>query len=54
VKNAKGLEGGVVSSSRAVSYPQAAQNATNLNDWRAAINDAMGAAAAELRAASAA
>ena len=51
VKNAKGLEGGVVSSSRAVSYPPAAQAATNLNDWRAAINEAMAAAAAELRAA---
>lgn len=51
VKNAKGLEGGVVSSSRAVSYPPAAQAATNLNDWRAAINEAMTAAAAELRAA---
>jgi orotidine-5'-phosphate decarboxylase len=51
VKNAKGLEGGVVSSSRAVSYPPAAQAATNLNDWRAAINEAMAAAAAELRTA---
>lgn len=51
VKSTKGLEGGVVSSSRAVSYPPAAQAATNLNDWRAAINEAMAAAAAELRAA---
>ena len=51
VKNAKGLEGGVVSSSRAVSYPPAAQGATNLNEWRAAINEAMAAAAGELRAA---
>lgn len=54
VKTQKGLEGGIVSSSRAVSYPAAAQTATNLNDWRAAINEAMAAAAAELRAACAA
>jgi orotidine-5'-phosphate decarboxylase len=51
VTKAKGLEGGVVSSSRAVLYPQAAQAAKNMNEWRAAIGDAMAAAAAELRAA---
>jgi orotidine-5'-phosphate decarboxylase len=51
VTNAKGREGGVVSSSRAVAYPQAAQAAKTMEDWRAAINDAMAAAAAELRTA---
>lgn len=51
VTKAKGLEGGVVSSSRAVLYPQAAQAAKNMSEWRAAIGDAMAAAAAELRAA---
>jgi orotidine-5'-phosphate decarboxylase len=50
VTKAKGLEGGVVSSSRAVLYPQAAQAAKNMSEWRAAIGDAMAAAAAELRA----
>jgi orotidine-5'-phosphate decarboxylase len=49
VKNARGLEGGVVSSSRAVTYPAAAQAATNLADWRAAVGEAMAGAAAELR-----
>lgn len=51
VTKAKGLEGGVVSSSRAVLYPQAAQAAKTMSEWRAAINDAMAAAAAELRTA---
>ena len=50
-KGARGLEGGVVSSSRAVLYPEAAQKAATLANWRAAIADAMAAAAAELRAA---
>jgi orotidine-5'-phosphate decarboxylase len=45
------LEGGVVSSSRAVLYPQAESAATTLTEWREAISDAMAAAAAELRAA---
>jgi orotidine-5'-phosphate decarboxylase len=44
-------EGGVVSSSRAVLYPGAAQTAKTLTDWRAAIVDAMTSAKAELRAA---
>jgi orotidine-5'-phosphate decarboxylase len=44
-------EGGIVSSSRAVLYPQAAQQATTIVEWRAAIGDAMAAAAAELRSA---
>ena len=44
-------EGGVVSSSRAVLYPPAAQSATTIAAWRAAIGDAMAAAASELRAA---
>jgi orotidine-5'-phosphate decarboxylase len=54
VKKAKGREGGVVNSSRAVTYPEPAQRAKTMEDWRAAIGDAMAAAAAELRAASAA
>jgi orotidine-5'-phosphate decarboxylase len=51
VKTPHGLEGGVVNSSRAVLYPQAAQAAKSMGDWRAAIGDAMAAAAVELRAA---
>ncbi|MBC7769300.1 MAG: orotidine-5'-phosphate decarboxylase [Phycisphaerales bacterium] len=51
VATARGLEGGIVSSSRAVIYPQAAQAATTMNDWRAAIDDAMRAAADDLRTA---
>jgi orotidine-5'-phosphate decarboxylase len=51
VTNAKGREGGVVNSSRGVTYPPAAQAAKTMEDWRAAIGDAMAAAAAELRAA---
>ena len=51
VTKAKGREGGVVNSSRGVTYPPAAQAAKTLEDWRAAIGDAMAAAAAELRAA---
>jgi len=47
----QGLEGGVVSSSRAVSYPQPAQSAKSLNAWRNAIEEAMAAAALELRTA---
>ncbi|HYD72103.1 MAG TPA: orotidine-5'-phosphate decarboxylase [Candidatus Binatia bacterium] len=48
---ANGREGGVVNSSRGVTYPPAARAAKTLEDWRAAIGDAMAAAAAELRAA---
>jgi len=47
----QGLEGGVVSSSRAVLYPPAAQAAKTMDEWRAAIADGMATAAAELRAA---
>ena len=47
----QGLEGGVVSSSRGITYPQAAQEARTISDWRAAIDAAMTAAASELRAA---
>lgn len=46
-----GREGGVVSSSRAVTYPAAAQAAKTLAEWRAAIDDAMIRASGELRAA---
>jgi len=51
VTTQKGREGGVVNSSRAVTYPPAAQAAKNMEEWRTAIADAMAAAAAELRAA---
>lgn len=49
VAGTRGREGGVVSSSRAVLYPAAAQTARTLDAWRAAIDDAMAAAAGELR-----
>jgi orotidine-5'-phosphate decarboxylase len=51
VKSPRGLEGGIVNSSRALLYPQAAQAAKDMAEWRAAISDAMAAGAAELRAA---
>jgi orotidine-5'-phosphate decarboxylase len=54
VKGPNGLEGGVVNSSRALSYPPAAQEARSLADWRAAISEAMAQARAELAAAAAA
>ncbi len=54
VTNAKGREGGVVNSSRGVTYPPAAQAAKTMEDWREAVSAAMAAAAAELRAACAA
>lgn len=53
VTSAKGREGGVVSSSRAVTYPQSAQVAKNMGEWRAAVAHATAAAAAELRTATA-
>ncbi|GAM97098.1 orotidine 5'-phosphate decarboxylase [alpha proteobacterium U9-1i] len=49
-----GREGGVVSSSRAVTYPPAAQEAATLANWRAAIAEAMAASVAELQSACAA
>ena len=54
VRGKNGLEGGVVSSSRAVLYPPAAQAAKTLTEWRAAIDAAMEQAGVELRAACAA
>jgi orotidine-5'-phosphate decarboxylase len=54
VTGPRGREGGVVNASRSVTYPQAAQAAKTLADWRAAISDAMAAASAELRQACAA
>jgi orotidine-5'-phosphate decarboxylase len=54
ITKGQGREGGVVNSSRGVTYPQAAQAAKNMDDWRAAISEAMAAAAGELRAACAA
>lgn len=47
----QGLEGGVVNSSRAVTYPAAAQAAATLQDWRAAVDAAISGAAQDLRAA---
>jgi len=44
-------EGGVVNASRSVTFPAAAQAATNLNDWREAIKQAISAAQADLKAA---
>lgn len=45
-----GREGGVISSSRALTYPQGAEAKTTLAAWRETIDAAMAAAAAELRA----
>lgn len=53
-RGAHGLEGGVVSSSRAILYPEAAQAARTLADWRTAIAAAMAASVTELKAACAA
>ncbi|MGE0597207.1 MAG: orotidine-5'-phosphate decarboxylase [Hyphomonadaceae bacterium] len=46
-----GREGGVISSSRAITYPPGAEAAATIGDWRNIIDAAMKAAAAELRAA---
>lgn len=54
VAGPRGREGGVVNASRSVTYPQKAQAAKTMAEWRAAIAEAMAAAAAELRAACAA
>jgi orotidine-5'-phosphate decarboxylase len=54
VTGAHGREGGVVNASRSVIYPQEAQTAKTMTAWRAAIENAMAAAAAELRQACAA
>ncbi len=51
VDTPQGLEGGVVSSSRAVTYPASAQSAKSMGEWRTAIDEAMRDAAAELRTA---
>ncbi len=51
VAGPRGLEGGVVNSSRAVAYPEAAAAARSFEDWRKAVDSAMAQAAAELRAA---
>lgn len=51
VKGPQGLEGGVVNSSRAVTYPQGAEAAKSMVEWRALIDAAMTRAAGELRAA---
>lgn len=49
-----GREGGLISSSRAALYPQKAAGSATLAAWREAVDEAMGAAAAELGAAMAA
>lgn len=54
VPGPRGREGGVVNASRSVTYPQKAQAAKTMADWRTAIGEAMAAAAAELRQACAA
>jgi orotidine-5'-phosphate decarboxylase len=46
-----GLEGGVVSASRSVSFPAAAQTASSFAEWQAAIADAIDTAQADLKAA---
>jgi orotidine-5'-phosphate decarboxylase len=46
-----GLEGGVVSSSRALSYAPGAFEARNLEAWREVVSEAMAGAAAQLKAA---
>jgi len=51
VAGPRGLEGGVVSSSRAVTYPAGAAAARTFEDWRTAVSEAMAQAAAELRSA---
>lgn len=51
VKNPKGREGGIVNSSRGVTYPAGAQAAKTIAEWRTAVTEATAAAAAELRAA---
>ena len=48
VRNGK-REGGVISSSRALTYPQGAESAGTLSAWRDLIEAAMAGAAAELR-----
>jgi orotidine-5'-phosphate decarboxylase len=49
---AQGLRGGVVNSSRGVTYPSGARDAQTLADWRGAVDAAMRAAHADLSAAS--
>ena len=46
------LEGGVVSSSRAILYPEGALDAKSLNEWRGIIKIALDSSIAELRNAS--
>ena len=49
VQGPKGREGGVVNSSRGITYPAAAQGAKSIAEWRAAVEDAVIRAAGELR-----
>ena len=42
-------QGGLVNASRSVTFPKAAETATGLSDWRAAITNAIDAAQADLK-----
>ena len=42
-------QGGLVNASRSVTFPKAAETATSLTGWRAAITNAINAAQADLR-----
>ena len=46
-----GGDGGVVNASRSITFPPSAQEATSLNDWRAAIKMAISAAQNDLKSA---
>jgi orotidine-5'-phosphate decarboxylase len=49
VPGPRGREGGVVSSSRAITYPPGADSAKSMSEWRALVDAAMTRAAGELR-----
>jgi orotidine-5'-phosphate decarboxylase len=51
VRGPQGLEGGVVSSSRAILYPPGAREAATLEDWRTLVRAALAHAVAGLRTA---
>ena len=49
VRGDAGLTGGLVNASRSVTFPKSADGARTLNDWRAAITEAIDTAQADLR-----
>jgi len=51
VPGPRGLEGGLVNSSRALLFPEAAQGASDASAWERAVDEAIDRAAAELSAA---